>query len=247
MTPPGLAFASVSTAALAGSERATAPRFYLDWERALQAQAGGRTPFTPAVSLIQGLDAAIDLLLADGIEHAWERSRRLGFACREGVKAMGLELFSPDEDRSAVVTAIRVPAGVDGEAIVRAMRERSGVTVAGGQGELRGKIVRIGHIGEIDLDDVTAALAALELGAADAGAVELGAASPRAREAHAAARPRADRALRRPASHPRSRADRRGGSRAPAHAVRRRRGFRRRPRREICDATTRSSCAARRA
>jgi len=70
---------------------------------------------------------------------------------------MGLELFSPDEDRSAVVTAIALPDGVDGAALVRTMRERSGVTVAGGQGELRGKIVRIGHIGAIGLDDVTAA------------------------------------------------------------------------------------------
>ena len=113
------------------------------------AQAKGRTPFTSAVSLVRGLDAAIELLLADGLEAAWERSRRLGRACREGVKAMGLELFSPDEDRSAVVTAVRMPDGVDGAAVVRAMRDSSGVTVAGGQGELSGRIVRIGHIGAI--------------------------------------------------------------------------------------------------
>ncbi len=184
MTPPGLAFASVTPAALVASEQATAPRFYLDWARALVAQSGGRTPFTPAVSLIRGLDVAIDLLLAEGIEQAWDRSRRLGFACREGAKAMGLELFSPDEDRSAVVTAIRVPEDVDGSSIVRAMREQSGVTVAGGQGELKGRIVRIGHIGAIELADVTAALEALESAAAGAGiSVERGVAVPRAREA----------------------------------------------------------------
>jgi aspartate aminotransferase-like enzyme len=100
---------------------------------------------------------------------------------------MGLELFSPDDDRSAVVTAIRVPEGVDGGAIVRSMRERSGVTVAGGQGELKGLIVRIGHIGYIDLDDVSAALEALEQALGEAGVtVERGVCADRAREAYEA-------------------------------------------------------------
>ena len=83
---------------------------------------------------------------------------------------MGLELFSPDEDRSAVVTAIKMPEEIDGGSIVLSMRERSGVTIIGGQGELRGKIVRVGHIGYIDVFDVTTALAALELAMAEAGA-----------------------------------------------------------------------------
>jgi len=186
MTPPGLAFASVSAAAREAARGATSPRFYLDWERNLKGLDEGKSAFTPAVSLIQGLDAALELLLAGGLETAWERSRRLGYACREGVKAMGLELFSPDEDRSAVVTAIRAPGGLDGQALVRSMRERSGVTAAGGQGELRGKIVRIGHVGHIGIEDVAAALAALEDAVAAAGgAVEPGAGPARAREAHA--------------------------------------------------------------
>lgn len=186
MTPPGLALASVSAAALERSRHATGSRFYLDWGRAIKAQSSSRTPFTPAVPLIRGLDVAIDLLLADGLEAAWERSRRLGRACREGVKALGLELFSPDEDRSAVVTAARVPDGVDGAALVRSMRERSGVTAAGGQGELKGRIVRIGHIGYIGLDDVCAALTALELALADAGvAIERDSGAARARDAYA--------------------------------------------------------------
>jgi aspartate aminotransferase-like enzyme len=188
MTPPGLAFASPSAAALEASRRATSPRFYLDWDRALRAQAEARSPFTPAVTLIRGLDVALDLLLADGLEAAWERSRRLGLACRAGVKAMGLELFSPDEDRSAVVTAVRVPEGLDGAAIVRRMREASGVTVAGGQGELKGRIVRIGHVGYVGLDDVAAALEALGLAVAAAGAqVEAGAGPEAARDAYAGA------------------------------------------------------------
>lgn len=170
MTPPGLALASVSAAALERAASNASPRFYLDWARTLAAQADGNTPFTTAVSLVRGLDAAVELLLRDGLEAGWERSRRLGRACRDGVKAMGLELFSPDEDRSAVVTAIALPGGVDGAAVIRSMRERSGVTVAGGQGELKGRIVRIGHIGHIGPDDVAAALGALEAALVDAGA-----------------------------------------------------------------------------
>jgi aspartate aminotransferase-like enzyme len=190
MTPPGLAFAAPSQAALAASQAATSPRFYLDWERALKAQANVLTPFTPAVSLIRGLDVALDLLLADGLEAAWGRSLRLGRACRAGAKAMGLELFSPDEDRSSVVTAIRVPEGIDGGAVVRAMRERSGVTAAGGQGELRGEIVRIGHVGYVGIDDVAAALEALERAMAEAGApVERGVTAGRAREIYAESLP----------------------------------------------------------
>jgi aspartate aminotransferase-like enzyme len=187
MTPPGLALASPSAAAMEAARRASAPRYYLDWDRTLRSQAAMLNPFTPAVGLIVGLDVALDLLLRDGLEAAWERAAALGRACRAGVGAMGLELFSPDEDRSAVVTAIRVPEDVDGVAIVRAMREQSGVTVAGGQGELKGRIVRIGHIGYVGVDDVAAALEALGRALVDAGVpVEPGGAAA-VRDAHSGA------------------------------------------------------------
>ena len=179
MTPPGLALSSISEGARAASERAALPRFSLDWRRV------GSFGATPAVSLIRGLDAALGLILAEGLEATVDRHRRLGRACRAGVKAMGLELFSPDEDRSAVVTAIRMPAEIDGSAIVHSMRDRFGVTVVGGQGELAGKIVRIGHIGHIDVFGVTTALAALELALHEAGAeVERGVAVSAALEAY---------------------------------------------------------------
>ena len=98
---------------------------------------------------------------------------------------MGLELFSPDEDRAAVVTAIRTPPDLDSSAVVLAMRESSGVTIIGGQGELKGKIVRISHIGYVDVFDITTALAALEKALADAGAeIERGAATTAALEAY---------------------------------------------------------------
>ncbi|MEO8291054.1 MAG: alanine--glyoxylate aminotransferase family protein [Gaiellaceae bacterium] len=186
MSPPGLAFIAVSEAAFEASRSAGLPRYYFDWERARAAQEKGENPFSPAISLFLGVDVALGMILEEGLEAAFERHVRLGRACRAGVKAMGLELFSPDEDRSAVVTAIRMPEGIDGGSVVLSMRERSGVTIIGGQGELRGKIVRIGHIGYINVFDVTTALSALELALAEVGAeIERSTAVTAALEAYA--------------------------------------------------------------
>jgi aspartate aminotransferase-like enzyme len=186
MCPPGLAFVSVSDAAYEVASKSSSPRYVLDWQRTRTAQAKLDAPFTPAVSIVKALDVALGLLLAEGLDAAFERHARLGRACREGVKAMGLELFSPDEDRSAVVTAIRAPDGIDSAEVVAALRDRFGITIAGGQGELRGKIFRIGHIGWFDVFDITTSLAALELVLADAGGdIERGVAVTRALETYA--------------------------------------------------------------
>ncbi len=186
MCPPGVAFASVSPAAREAASQATATRYVLDWERTRKAQAKLDAPFTPAISIVRALDVALGLLLEEGLEAAFDRHARLGRACREGAKAMGLELFSPDEERSAVVTAIRTPDGVDATEIVAALRDRFGITIANGQGDLKGKIFRIGHIGWFDVFDITTALAAVELALADAGAeIERGVAVTRALEAWA--------------------------------------------------------------
>jgi serine---pyruvate transaminase len=183
MTPPGLAMASISEDAFA--VRGDSPRFYFDWERTRKAQASLDAPFTPPVSLVAGLDVALGLLLDAGLEATFDRHVRLGRACREGAKAMGLELFSPDEDRSAVVTAIRAPDGIDGIELVRGLRDRFGITIANGQGELKGKIFRIGHIGYFDVFDITTALAAVEIVLADLGAeIERGAAVTKALEVY---------------------------------------------------------------
>ncbi len=185
MSPPGLAAVALSAHALAAAREARSPRFYLDWARALEAQKGGGTPFTPAIPLVLGLDAALGLLLEEGLEAAFDRHVRLGRACRAGAKAMGLELFSPDEDRSAVVTALRIPPEIDGRDVLRALSERHGITLEGGRGDLVGRIVRIGHIGYMDVFDVTTALGALELVLADLGAdVERGVAVTAALEAY---------------------------------------------------------------
>jgi serine---pyruvate transaminase len=183
MCPPGLAFVSVSDRAWAA--RGVLPRFYFDWEATRKAQAAFDAAFTPAVSLVRGLDVALALLLERGLEAAFEHHVRLGRAAREGIKAMGLELFSPDDDSSAVVTAVRVPEGVDGTELLLALRDRHGITLAPGQGALKGKIFRIGHIGWFDVFDITTALAGVELALAEAGAeLERGVAVTRALEAY---------------------------------------------------------------
>jgi serine---pyruvate transaminase len=187
MTPPGLAFASVSEAAYAA--RSDAPRFYLDWERTRKAQQKLDAAFTPAVSIIAGLDVALSILLSEGLDAAFERHLRLGRACRAGAKAMGLELFSPDDDSSAVVTAIRAPEGIDSGDVVLALRDKHGITIANGQGAQKGQIFRIGHIGYFDVFDITTALAAVELTLAELGAdVERGVATARALEVYEGAR-----------------------------------------------------------
>ena len=182
MCPPGIALAAVSPRAL---EQATAGRsFYFDWHRTKKAQDALDAAFTPAVSLVRGLDVALGLILDDGLEAAFERHVRLGRAARAGIKAMGLELFSPDDDTSAVVTAVRVPDGVDGEALLRHLRDVHGVTLAPGQAHLKGKIFRIGHIGWFDVFDIAVALAAVELSLTELGAeIERGVAVARAFEA----------------------------------------------------------------
>jgi aspartate aminotransferase-like enzyme len=184
MTPPGLAFVSVSEHAWRKAEQATLPRFYWDWQRARAAQEKGSTPFTPATSTVVALDTALGLLLDEGLEHAFARHVALGRACRAGAKAMGLELYSPDDDSSAVLTAILTPEGVDAVELRLALRDRHGITVAGGHGDVADRLFRIGHIGYVDVFDITTALAAVELELAEVGApVERGAGVAAALEA----------------------------------------------------------------
>jgi aspartate aminotransferase-like enzyme len=185
MTPPGLGIATASPAAWAAL--GTSPRFYYDWERTRAGQGKLESAFTPAVSLVKALNVALGLLLEEGLEAAFDRHIRLGRACREGAKAMGLELFSPDEDRSAVVTGILTPEGVDAQELRLTLRDRFGITVAGGHGDLKNRLFRIGHIGYYDVFDITTALAGVELALAEQGAdIERGAATTAALDAYAA-------------------------------------------------------------
>jgi serine---pyruvate transaminase len=185
MTPPGLGLAAVSQRALGAT--GSSPRFYFDWERTRKGQETLDAPVTLPVSLVAGLDVALGLLFDEGLEAVFERHVKLGRAARAGVKALGLELFSPDEDRSAVVTAVRAPDGIDSGDVVKGVRDRFGMTIANGQGELKGKIFRLGHIGWFDVFDITTQIAAVELVLADLGAdVERGVAVTAALEAFTA-------------------------------------------------------------
>jgi aspartate aminotransferase-like enzyme len=163
MLPPGLAFTVASERALERSRRATSPRFYFDWQRTLDAQRKGpQSAFTPAISLVLGLEAALDRIEAVGLEALWERTRAMGSGLRAAAGALGLELFSPDHPDCGLVTALAVPEGVDGDALRLGLYDRHGIVVAGGQGRLKGRIIRFGAFGYIEPMDLVAGIHALE-------------------------------------------------------------------------------------
>jgi aspartate aminotransferase-like enzyme len=188
MTPPGLSFVSVSDRAWERVQRATLPRFYWDWTRARAKQEADNTPFTPATSTLVALNVALGQLLDEGLEHAFARHVALGRACRAGVKAMGLDLYSPDDDSAAVLTGALTPDGVDAVELRLALRDRHGITIAGGHGDLVGRLFRIGHIGYVDIYDIVTALAAIEAQLTELGTgLERGAAVAAATDAFDAA------------------------------------------------------------
>ncbi|MGB2600606.1 MAG: alanine--glyoxylate aminotransferase family protein [Candidatus Omnitrophota bacterium] len=160
MLPPGLGFLSISPKAQKLIESSDLPKYYFSLKAALKAHGKDDTPWTPAVSLIMGLDAVLDMLLEEGLDNVLSRHARLAKATRGAVKAMGLELFS--ERPSNAVTAVKVPESVDGAALVKKMRDEQGVTIAGGQSQLKAKIFRIAHLGYMDKYDTISALAGVE-------------------------------------------------------------------------------------
>jgi serine---pyruvate transaminase len=168
MSPPGLGFAAVSEAALALARDARArgaSSYYFDWLKTIEGQRKQPpdSPFTPAVTLVRALDVALELIDEEGLEHVFGRHAVLGRAAREAARAIGLEQFGPEDENANVVTALRVPDGVDGAAVPKMMRERFRITIAGGQGRLKGKIVRIAHCGYYGAFDILSTFAALEM------------------------------------------------------------------------------------
>ncbi|MGE3139078.1 MAG: alanine--glyoxylate aminotransferase family protein [Thermoleophilia bacterium] len=161
MTPPGLGFVAANARAIERSAGLGAGGFYLDWERTRK--GGSRSPFTPAVTIVAQLQAALQLIEDEGLQNVFARHRVIGRMCRVGVKACGLELLGPENPEANVVTAVRVPEGVNGKAIPKAMRDRFGITIAGGQGKLAEQIFRIGHCGYYDYRDIVATIGALEI------------------------------------------------------------------------------------
>ncbi len=180
MCPPGLGFASANARALELAAQKPGRRYYFDWARTAdgQGQDPPNSAFTPAVTLWRALDVALGLILGEGLPQVFERHSLLARAARAGIEALGLERFGPDDDGANVVTAAVMPDSVDGAAVPKTMRDRYGVTAAGGQGRLKGKIVRIAHCGYFGAFDIVIALTALEAALADQGAdVEPGSAA----------------------------------------------------------------------
>lgn len=165
MVPPGLAYVAVSEKAWQVVEKVTTPRFYFDWVAARKKMSGdsAQTPYTPAVSLMVAQNAAIALIREEGLEAVFERHRILGRACKAGVRALGLELFGPDDPEANSVTAVKVPEGVDGKKIGKLARDRFGVWLAGGQGKLTGQIFRFGHCGYFVATDILVGLSVVEM------------------------------------------------------------------------------------
>jgi aspartate aminotransferase-like enzyme len=168
MLPPGLAFVSVSDKAWKMAETARTPKFYFNFRKERENLAKNQTNFTSAVTLIIGLNSCIKLLQAEGLENAFARHARLASATRAAVAALGLKIF-PKESPSNALTAIEAPAGVDGQAIYKNLREKYGITGAGGQDKLKGKIFRIAHLGYADTFDVITAVAGIEMVLKDLG------------------------------------------------------------------------------
>ncbi|MFH1798537.1 MAG: alanine--glyoxylate aminotransferase family protein [Candidatus Omnitrophota bacterium] len=161
MLPPGIAFLSLSPKAEKLMQSSDLPKYYFDLKAAKKAHEKNDTPWTPAVSLIMGLDSALDMILEEGLDNVLKRHACLANAVREAVKSIGLEIFA--QRPSNAVTSVKVPAGVDGSALVKKMRDEQGITIAGGQGILKGKIFRIAHLGYMDGYDEISAVAGVEM------------------------------------------------------------------------------------
>lgn len=162
MCPPGLALVAVGPRAWAAHAQARLPRYYWDFTLARETQAKGLTPATPALSIMFGLQAAVDMIEAEGLEQVWARHARVGALVRRRLGEMGLRVFGDPEHVSDTVTAVEVPDGIAPGALLEWLREREGVILAGGQAHLAARIVRFGHLGWVHEPEVNAALDALE-------------------------------------------------------------------------------------
>jgi aspartate aminotransferase-like enzyme len=162
MLPPGLAFVSVSEKAWRLAEKAKNAAFYFNLTKEREAQQKNSTAYTAGVSLMIGLKEVLKMLRAEGLGNVFSRHARMAQAMREGMKAAGLSLF-PKHNPSDALTVVSAPDGVDGQAVYKNLREQYGITAAGGQDHLKGKIFRISHMGYIDTFDVIQALAATEM------------------------------------------------------------------------------------
>jgi aspartate aminotransferase-like enzyme len=174
MLPPGLAMIALSARAWDATRQARLPRFYFDLQREKKGVAERSTAWTPAIGLLNGLRVALRMMRDEGWANVHARHDRLARATRAGARALGMNLVAPDAP-SPATTGVWLPGGVDGSGLFRYLRDRMHVTFAGGQDQLKGKIIRLAHLGWVGAFDVVTGVAALELALRHFGAaVELG-------------------------------------------------------------------------
>jgi aspartate aminotransferase-like enzyme len=163
MVPPGMAFVSVSEEAWQAHAAAKMPRFYWDYTRAKKNYDEKKeNPWTPAISIVFALTASLKMMLQEGIENIFDRHARVAKMTRDGIKKLGLPLFAEASHASNTVTAVGIPAGLDGKKFRQVLREEYKVVLAGGQQTLDGKIFRIGHLGWVTEDDIKEVLSAIK-------------------------------------------------------------------------------------
>jgi len=162
MAPPGFALVSVSERAWAQQAKARSPRFYFDWKEAKAWAEKGMTPFTPAVPVAFAMQEGLRMLEEEGLENVYQRHARLARATQAGLEALGFQLFARDGYRSHTVTSALPPPGLDVNALRKLLDARYGVVIAGGQGKMTGKMVRVGHLGAVAEGDVVQVIWAIE-------------------------------------------------------------------------------------
>ena len=168
MLPPGQAYIALSDKAWARTESADLPRFYADLKREKKAQAGGETAWTPAITLTIGLVEALRMIEEEGLQQCFARHARLADATRKACVALGCQLFAPDAP-SPTVTSVRGPEGFDTGKLVKQLRDKYGVSITGGQDAVKGKIIRIAHLGYFGTFDILTSVTALEMALSDLG------------------------------------------------------------------------------
>jgi aspartate aminotransferase-like enzyme len=162
MAPPGLALVSVSDRAWAQQAKARAPRYYFDWKESKIWAEKGMTPFTPAISVVFAVQEGLHMLEEEGLDAVYERHARLARATQAGLQALGFQLYAQEGYRSNTVTSALPPPGLDVNKLRTVLNDKYGVVIAGGQGKMTGKMVRVGHLGAIAAGDVVQVLWAIE-------------------------------------------------------------------------------------
>jgi len=162
MAPPGLAMVSVSQRAWAQQAKARSPRFYFDWKETKSWAEKGMTPFTPAITVVFALQEGLHMLEEEGLANVFDRHERLARATQAGLQALGFQLYARDGYRSNTVTSAVPPPGLDVAALRKLLDSNYGVVIAGGQGKMTGKMVRVGHLGAVAEGDVVQVIWAME-------------------------------------------------------------------------------------